>query len=326
MGARRSFRFHRWCIGEMDRDDGRVNPVHEGDERRVAVFARVWERVGEQFADRSRVRPHDDDPVAQEDRLLDEMRDEEHPLEPEVAARPQPVDLRAQGFRRQHVERRERLVHAEQLGSAHERAGDADALLHAPGQLLRVRFLEPFEPHEIDDAAEALCGFGSADRGSVEADADVLRHREPGVEGEALEDDGGSAMHGVEGCAMAEDFAAGWGDEARHDAQQRRFAAPGGTEHDRDLARLDREAHVAQHHEVVPVALEAMGHSPDLHERAAARRRADRRIVRHRVLRVAVKTLLYPASPFGSMSEKPVRTGRSGQVRSSVRWRVLAAR
>src|SRR5437899_10747322 len=98
MGARRSFRFHRWCIGEMDRDDGRVNPVHEGDERRVAVFAWVWERVGEQFADRSRVLPHDYDPVAQDDPLLDEMSNEEHPLELEVDALPQSVILRSPGF------------------------------------------------------------------------------------------------------------------------------------------------------------------------------------------------------------------------------------
>src|SRR5262249_59085816 len=49
----------------------------------------------------------------------------------------------------------------------------------------------------------------------------------------------------------------------------------------RDLACLDREAHATQHDEVVPFALEAMGHVPDLHQRAAARRCGDCRSEEH---------------------------------------------
>ena len=104
----------------------------------------------------SRIRAHDHDAVGEEDRLLDEMRDEQQALQPHAAARPEAVDLRAQRLRRQHVERGERLVHAQQLGPADQRPGDADALLHAAGELLRVRLLEALEADEIDGVLDAV--------------------------------------------------------------------------------------------------------------------------------------------------------------------------
>ena len=216
------------------------------------------ERVRDHLADRPGVRAHDDDAVAEEDGLLDQVRDEEHALQAEVAARPEAVDLGAQRLGGQHVERGERLVHAEQLGAADERARDADALLHAARELLRVRLLEALEADEIDGAVDALGGVRAADAAAVEADADVLGDRQPRVEREALEDDRRAGMHAAERHAVAEHLAGGRRDEAGHDAQERRLAAARRTEHDGHLAGLDREAHVAQHEQLAPVALEAL--------------------------------------------------------------------
>ena len=53
----------------------------------------------------------------------------------------------------QRVERREGLVHEQDLGVGAERAGEADALLHAAGQLRRVAVLVAGEADRLDPLA-----------------------------------------------------------------------------------------------------------------------------------------------------------------------------
>ena len=65
---------------------------------------------------------------------------------------PQIEEIAAQGFGGQHVERRERLVEQQDVRVDDERAGKADALPHAAGQLLRIGVLEPVEPDQVDRA------------------------------------------------------------------------------------------------------------------------------------------------------------------------------
>ena len=72
-----------------------------------------------------------------------------------VAAGPQRVHLRTQRLGGQHVEGGEGLIHAEQLRPADQGARDADALLHAARQLLRIRLFEAFEPDQVDDVRDA---------------------------------------------------------------------------------------------------------------------------------------------------------------------------
>ena len=81
---------------------------------------------------------------------------------------------------RLRVERRERLVHQQDIGIDRERAGEIDALAHAAGELAREIVLEAFE---ADEAAEdRACGAfsGAPERpaisGPIIALANTVRH------------------------------------------------------------------------------------------------------------------------------------------------------
>ena len=116
----------------------------------LPVLARMGHRVHDLAAHGARIRAHDHDAVAEEHGLLDEMRDEDDRREAARALGEEPIDLGAKQLRREDVERGERLVHAEQLRPAHERAGDSDALLHAARELLREGALVPFEADRFE--------------------------------------------------------------------------------------------------------------------------------------------------------------------------------
>ena len=138
--------------------------------------------------------PEDDDAVAEVDGLVDQVRDHEDRREPRRAVGPEAIDLGAQRLRRQDVERRERLVHAQQLGPAHERARDADALLHASGELLRERALDAGQAHTLDGARHTLARLLLGKRPAVQSDVHVLFDGQPRKEREVLENDGRSGM------------------------------------------------------------------------------------------------------------------------------------
>ena len=61
-----------------------------------------------------------------------------------------PAHLVLQRAACQRVQRRERLVHQHDLWRDRERAGNADALLHAAGQFRRPLVLGAAQSHEID--------------------------------------------------------------------------------------------------------------------------------------------------------------------------------
>ena len=69
---------------------------------------------------------------------------------------------RAQGLGGQDVERRERLVHEQDVGVHDQRAREADALAHAAGELARVGGLEAVEADEVDGLAASACASPAA--------------------------------------------------------------------------------------------------------------------------------------------------------------------
>ena len=100
----------------------------------------------EHLLDAAGARAHHRDAIAQQDRLVDRMGDEYHGLAL-VGPLHESKQLLLQDLARLRVERRERFVH-QQNGWVHdERAHEAYALLHAPGQLVRIMALEAREPH-----------------------------------------------------------------------------------------------------------------------------------------------------------------------------------
>src|SRR6185312_11967060 len=108
------------------------------DERRIGLHvlgARASEGHVEHALDARWSRRQQYDAVGQIDRFLDRMRNEQHRL---ALALPDGQQLVLQEIARLHVERPEGLVHQQHLGLDRQRAGDAHALLHAAGQLVRI--------------------------------------------------------------------------------------------------------------------------------------------------------------------------------------------
>ena len=96
------------------------------------------------------------DAVAHQHRFLDVVGHENDALDRQLAVAPEVEKVGAQGFRREHVERRERLVHEQDVGMHDERAGEADALAHAAGEFARIGGFVAVEPDEIDRRQRAL--------------------------------------------------------------------------------------------------------------------------------------------------------------------------
>ena len=93
------------------------------------------------------------------------------PFDPEVEK------IGAQGFGGQHVERRKWFIHQENVGMHDERAGEADALAHAAGQLLRKGGFEPIEADEVDRLQGAHCALLPRHFAGAQAELDIGLHR-----------------------------------------------------------------------------------------------------------------------------------------------------
>ena len=111
-------------------------------------------------------------------------------LDRQLAFAPQFEKVGAQRLRGEHVERRERLVHQQNVGMHHQRAGKADALAHAAGQFARIGGFVTVEPDQVDRRQRPLADlrFGQAER--LEAELHVFQHGQPGKQRERLEHHG----------------------------------------------------------------------------------------------------------------------------------------
>jgi len=111
------------------RNSGAVD--HEGFDDIGEAVARMRQVDLELDRDASGVGREDQDAVAHQDRFLDVMRHHQHRLDREPAVGPEVNEVGTQRLRGQHVQRRERLVHQEEVGMHDERTGKSDALSHA---------------------------------------------------------------------------------------------------------------------------------------------------------------------------------------------------
>ena len=78
------------------------------------------------------------------------------PLIGMLAFGPEVEEVGAQRLGGQHVERRERLVHQQDVRMHHQRAREADALAHAAGELARIGRLEAVQADQVDGRQRAL--------------------------------------------------------------------------------------------------------------------------------------------------------------------------
>jgi hypothetical protein len=96
-------------------------------------------------------------------------------------------------------------------------------------------------------ARDARAGVVFRERLSVEADANVLFHRQPGEQGEVLEDDRRSRMDSDEWLSVLFDQARRGRDEPDENAQQSRLAATRRTEHGNRFPFAHAKVDVPQH-------------------------------------------------------------------------------
>ena len=153
------------------------------------------------------------------------------------------------------VERRERLVHVEDLGLHHERPRDLHAFQHAPGQFVRIAFLETFQSHHRRVVVGEFRLFRLAD--AVQAEHQVLLHRQPREYGAVLGNEDALRARAVAHLAVDDDTAFVRLIEAAQHLHQRGFAAAGGADDGDEFAVADREADAADDRQRALARLEA---------------------------------------------------------------------
>ena len=144
------------------------------------------------------------------------------------------------------VERRERLVHQQHVGIGGERAGEADALLHAAGQLVREMALEAGEPDHLDQRLRDLAPRLARHALELEAELDVVLHGAPGQQPELLEHHRAVGAGPGDRLAVHADVAGVRLDQPEQDIEEGALAAAGGADDRQELALADVDVEVLQ--------------------------------------------------------------------------------
>ena len=171
------------------------------------------------------------------------MRHQEHRL---AALVPDPQQLEVHRLARHGVERAERLVHQQQRRLVHERAADADALLHAARQLVRVLALEAREPDQPQIRSCARLELDAVAVLDLDRQHHVLEHVPPRQQHRRLEDDADVAARSVDRPLPQPHVAGRAPEDAGEDLEQRALAAPARADDGHELAVADVEAHVLE--------------------------------------------------------------------------------
>ena len=88
------------------------------------------------------------------------------------------ADFLAQRHAHLGVERRQRLVEQQQLRLRRQRAGERHALLLAAGELVGIAVAELRQLDDAEHLLDARVDLGLRHAGDLQAEADVLRHRQ----------------------------------------------------------------------------------------------------------------------------------------------------
>src|SRR5919106_3600652 len=175
----------------------------------------------------------DDDLVGDVDGLLDRVGHEDHGLAL-VAEQPQQVVLELAADLL--VDRREGLVHQQDVGVHREGPGEADALPHPAGELVGVGVLEAREPHLVDIRPRGLLALLAGQPTQLQAEGDVPQHRRPRHEGEILEHERSVRPGPRDGDAVDVDPPRRRVHQSGDDLQRRGLPAPAGADDAGELA------------------------------------------------------------------------------------------
>ena len=144
------------------------------------------------------------------------------------------------------IERRERLVHQQDVRIGGERAGETDALLHAARELVRV---VPFEADEADHLDEPLGDAvtrSGRDALQFKSELDVALHRPPGQEPELLEHHGTIGPGTGDFSPVHGQFAGIGPQQAEQDIEERALATAGWSDNRQELAFADVDIEAVQ--------------------------------------------------------------------------------
>ncbi len=207
------------------------------------------------------------DPVAEHERLVDRVRDED---ERHLGALEQRQELALQPRAGDRVEAAEGLVHQQHERLERQGAGDRDPLLHPAGELVRVAVRGRAEVHQLEERARALGRLGAARAVDAERVGDVVEHGAPGEElVELLEDDRAVRPRRRRDASADDDPPRDGRKQAGDPLQERRLAAAGGADDDELLAGGELEGDVADGEVEAVLGLVAERDVLDAQQRAA---------------------------------------------------------
>ncbi len=184
--------------------------------------------------------------VAEIDRLLEIVGDEQHGLTLDLA---KSRDLVLQRLTRHRIERAERLVHQQQPRALRQCARDLHALLHAARELEREFCGMIGEADDAEQPAHLGRALGTRSAARLEREQDVARHRAPGQQRTAvvLEHDRELGGGPLDRASLEARFAFVRADQARRHAQQRGLPAARRADQANEFLGRDIEADGIEH-------------------------------------------------------------------------------
>ena len=228
-------------------DAGAVDVLGEGGD--VVVLRPQQDVLGGADLDDAAV-AHDGDAVAQAHGLVQVVGDEDDRLL-ELLLEFQQLVLHVTADQR--VQGAEGLVHQQQVGVGGERAGEADALLHAAGQLVGPGLLPAGQAAQGERLVGAACALGAGHALHFQTVGGVLAHAAVREEREVLEHHAdllGADLAQFAGAERGQVLAVeahmpgGRLEQAVQHAQQGGLAGTGQAHDDEDLAGLHGEGRV----------------------------------------------------------------------------------
>ena len=216
---------------------------------------------------------HHDDAVGEQHGFVDIVRDHDRGIaEPAVDLHDAFLQMRPC----QRVERAEWLVHQQNLGLHRQRAGDADALLHAARNFRRALVGGMPHLHEREIVHRPFVPLGLAlgrAEDFVDRELDVVVDGQPRQQRMALEDDGAVGARRVDFAVLQQDGARRDLRQAGDQVEQRGLAATGMADDGDELALLDRQRDAFQHLGLDAIARERLVDMVDLEEWTAGEQR-----------------------------------------------------